>query len=316
MTGDLVIGLSAVIVAVDTRAPRVLITRGRDASPALPFGPFDPAGHRTFELGLRGWVSEQTGFDLGYVEQLYTFGDKGRETPGARLADAADDTRVISVSYLALTPEPGEIGGGFDASWRGWYTFFPWEDHRSGRPLIIDEKILPALTSWAAGNSGRQDRVSVAFGAGESHPWIEERVLERYELLYEAGLVTECARDAGLALPESELGSPMSSDHRRILATAMGRLRGKVKYRPVVFELVPERFTLSSLQQVTEALLGLRLHKQNFRRALDKTGLVEGTGAMETSTGGRPAEFYRFRRELLLRKDVSGVSTPPVRRDS
>lgn len=315
MTGDLVIGLSAVIVAADPVSPRVLATRGQDGAPALPFGPFDPIGHRTFELGLRGWVGEQTGFDLGYVEQLYTFGDKGRETPGARLADAGESTRVISVSYLALTPDPGVIDGAFDARWRGWYSFFPWEDHRAGRPAIIDNLIVPGLMSWAAGNTGRLDRVNVAFGLGEAHPWVEERVLERYELLYEAGLVTECARDAGLPLPEVELGSPMSSDHRRILATAMGRLRGKVKYRPVVFELMPERFTLSALQQVVEALLGLSLHKQNFRRALEKTGLVEGTGAMETSTGGRPAELYRFKREMVRRKEVSGVATPAARRE-
>ncbi|MEL6568333.1 MAG: NAD regulator [Pseudomonadota bacterium] len=316
MTGDLVIGLSAVIVAADSAGPKVLATRGRDGNPALPFGAFDPVEHRTFELGLRGWVSEQTGFDLGYVEQLYTFGDKGRETPDARLADAAETTRVISVSYLALTPEPGEIDGAFDARWRGWYTFFPWEDHRSGRPAIIDEAIAPGLVSWAAGHSGRLDRVNVAFGLGSNQSWVEERVLERYELLYEAGLVTECARDAGLPLPGRDLGSPMSSDHRRILATAMGRLRGKVKYRPVVFELMPERFTLSALQQVVEALLGLGLHKQNFRRALEKTGLVEGTGAMETSTGGRPAELFRFKREMVRRKEVSGVSTPTTRRDA
>ncbi len=315
MTADLVIGLSAVIVAADGQSPRVLVTRGRGGSPALPFGPFDPVGHRTFELGLRGWVREQTGFDLGYVEQLYTFGDKGRETPGARLSGAAQTARVISVSYLALTPEPGEIGGGFDARWGDWYTFFPWEDHRAGRPDLIDETIGPALKTWAAGHSGRLDRASVAFGLGGSHSWVEERVLERYELLYEAGLVPECVRDAGLPAPADTLGLPMSSDHRRILATAMGRLRGKVKYRPVVFELMPDRFTLSALQQVVEALLGLGLHKQNFRRALEKTGLVEGTGAMETSTGGRPAELYRFKRELGRRKEVSGVSTPAVRRD-
>jgi hypothetical protein len=68
----------------------------------------------------------------------------------------------------------------------------------------------------------------------------------------------------------------MASDHRRILATAISRLRGKIKYRPVVFELMPERFTLSALQRTVEGILGLGLHTQNFRRALDKTGLVTG----------------------------------------
>ena len=315
MSAQLVIGLSAVIVAADCEHPYVLVTRRDGDEAALPFGPFDPVGHRTFELGLRGWVYDQTGFDLGYVEQLYTFGDRGRETPGARLADAANTSRVISVGYLALTPERAEIDTSFDARWRSWYNFFPWEDHRRGRPDMIDTQIAPRLVSWAAGQGGRLDRARVAFGLGEENPWVEERVLERYELLYEAGLVPECARDAGLTGGDDGFGQPMASDHRRILATAMGRLRGKVKYRPVVFELMPDRFTLSSLQQVTEALLGLPLHKQNFRRALEKAELVEGTGAMETSTGGRPAELYRFKREMVRRRIVSGVATPAMRRD-
>ncbi|NBC21339.1 MAG: NAD regulator [Alphaproteobacteria bacterium] len=309
MSLPLIIGLSAVIVAADTQRPVTLVTR-RDASlPALPFGAFDPVNHRTFELSLRGWVREQTGFELGYVEQLYTFGDRGRETPDAHLSSAPGMARVISVSYLALTPEAAEIDTSFDANWRNWYAFFPWEDHRNGRPRLIDAEIAPQLKSWAAGQADRLDRARLAFGF-DGHAWIEERVLERYELLYEAGLVAECARDSGLPSQRPHFGEPMASDHRRILATAISRLRGKLKYRPVLFELMPERFTLSALQRTCEALLGLRLHKQNFRRALDKAELLEGTGAMETSTGGRPAELFRFRRELLRRRIVTGVATP------
>ena len=106
-------------------------------------------------------------------------------------------------------------------------------------------------------------------------------MLERYELLYEAGLVTEAQRDrhampAGGPVPP--LGADMVFDHRRILATAMGRLRGKMKYRPVVFELMPAEFTLLELQRTVEALSGIRLHKQNFRRLVEDQGLVEGTG--------------------------------------
>ncbi len=314
MSLPLIIGLSAVIVAAETDRPRVLATRRTDGLSELPFGAFDPEGHRTFELGLRGWVREQTGFELGYVEQLYTFGDRGRETPDARLSNGPGQARVISVSYLALTPEAAEIDTSFSADWRGWYAFFPWEDHRNGRPPLINEGILPQLKSWAAGHADRLDRARLAFGC-DGHGWIEERVLERYELLYEAGLVAECARDSGLPSERPHFGEPMASDHRRILATAISRLRGKLKYRPVLFELMPERFTLSALQRTCEGLLGLTLHKQNFRRALDKTGLVEGTGAMETSTGGRPAELYRFRRELLRRRIVTGIATPGRRND-
>ena len=305
----LLIGLSAVMVAVEADSPLVLVTRRETGEDALPFGVFDPDRHRTFDLSLRGWVREQTGFELGYVEQLYTFGDKDRETPEATLAGAAPNARVISVGYLALTPDARPAGESFEARWQSWYRYFPWEDHRNGRPDIIDSQIAPRLMTWAAGNERRMERARAAF-ALDGIRWIEERVLDRYELLYEAGLVIECARDAGLPKPDVRLGEPMASDHRRILATAISRLRGKLKYRPVVFELMPDRFTLSALQRVVEGILGLSLHTQNFRRALDKTGFVVGTGAMETSTGGRPAELYSYNRESMFGSATTGLSAP------
>jgi len=310
----LIIGLSVVIVAADGDKPSVLVTR-RDEGLALPFGTFDPARHRTFELALHGWVREQTGFDLGYVEQLYTFGDRDRETPEATLADAPRNARVVSVGYLGLTPGRQQLPEVLEARWRGWYGHFPWEDHRAGRPAIIDEEIAPRLETWAAGSETRQARIRLAFGL-DGKDWSDTRVLERYELLYEAGLVIECARDAGLPLPDTKLGEPMASDHRRILATAMERLRGKIRYRPVVFELMPEKFTLSSLQSTCEGVLGLNLHKQNFRRALDRANLVEGTGEMMARTGGRPAELFQFRRDALRQSQALGITTPTIRRES
>ena len=92
----------------------------------------------------------------------------------------------------------------------------------------------------------RRDRARLCFGIG-GIAWDEEKVLERYELLYEAGLVKEAQRDRQSAPPGGpvpSLGADMVFDHRRILATAMGRLRAKMKYRPVVFELMPPEFTL------------------------------------------------------------------------
>jgi len=319
-----VIGLSAVIVAVTEDAPYVVTTRDGDV-PGLPFGPFDPAGDRTLELSLRGWVSEQTGFDIGYVEQLYTFGDRGRETPLAEIASSPD--RVISISYLALTPSRAVLDR-VGARWRVWYEFFPWEDWREGRPRLIDEVIAPKLKTWARSardaqtQSSRRARVRLAF-ALDGAVWNEERALERYELLYEAGLAPEAARDrarfdgkpAPAITAAHGLGEPMQSDHRRILATAIGRLRAKIKYRPVVFELAPEQFTLLHLQRIVESIAGLELHKQNFRRLLDRTGLVEGTGALDASAGGRPAELFRARRETLSERPVGGVHVPAPRGD-
>ena len=93
-------------------------------------------------------------------------------------------------------------------------------------------------------------------------------MLERYELLYEAGLIHERWRDLALTPPPEDaavFGLPMAADHRRILATAIGRLRGKIKYRPVVFELMPPGFTFLQLQRTVEALAGVRLHKSMMR---------------------------------------------------
>jgi len=310
MTGPrLLIGLSAVMVALREGEPGVLVTRRPTGECALPFGPFDPVNHRTFDLSLRGWVREQTGFEIGYVEQLYTFGDKDRETPEATVTDAPQEARVISVGYLALTPEARPAGASFEARWEDWYHYFPWEDHRVRRPPVIEAEIEPRLKTWAAGNERRMDRARAAFGL-DGVRWIEERVLERYELLYEAGLVAECARDAGLPEPEIRLGAAMASDHRRILATGLSRLRSKIKYRPVVFELMPDRFTLSALQRSVEGILGQQLHTQNFRRALDKAGLVAGTGQMETGTGGRPAELFTFLRDYANSISGPGLATP------
>ncbi len=307
-----IIGLSAVIVAVTEEAPFVLVTREGDVT-GLPFGPFDPAGDRTLELSLRGWVKEQTGFDIGYVEQLYTFGDRGRE-----LAIRTDADRLISISYLALTPTRASLDRP-GARWRSWYDFFPWEDWRDGRPAVIDEVIAPKLKAWAQGGekelaAQRRARIRLAF-ATEGAVWNEERALDRYELLYEAGLASEAARDRGAATAKAivGLGEPMASDHRRILATALSRLRAKIKYRPVIFELAPDLFTLLHLQRLVESIAGLELHKQNFRRLLDRTGLVEGSGEFDTSAGGRPAELFRCRRELLSERPVGGVHVPAPR---
>ena len=322
------IGLTAAIVAIEDNEPLILTASGEDDGglAGLPFGPFDAVAHRTFEIGLRAWVEEQTGLRLGYVEQLYTFGDRGRH------AQAADtDAHLVSIGYLALTRKAGDKAAPVPgAAFEPWYRYFPWEDWRQARPEIIARDILPELAAWAGRSEepeaaralARKDRVRLYFGTEGAH-WDEERVLDRYELLYEAGLAQEAARDHARARgrpapepepePASPFGEPMISDHRRILATGLGRLRGKLKYRPVVFELMPQTFTLSRLQRTVEAITGAPLHKQNFRRGVERAGLVEGLGAFDVETGGRPAELFRFRKELLGALPLSGLSLPVLR---
>lgn len=310
------IGLTAAIVAAEDDEPTILVASDRgkgEPRAGLPFGPFDPRTHRTFEIGLHAWVEEQTGLRLGYVEQLYTFGDRGRH-----LAQDASP-HVVSVGYLALSRMPDNASlRASAAGFEPWYRFFPWEDWREGQPEILNSTILPLLRDWAAGKQepeagralGRQERLRLCFGIGAS-PWDEEKVLDRYELLYEAGLVEEAKRDGREAALAREtlpaLGEAMRFDHRRILATAIARLRAKLKYRPVIFELMPAEFTLTELQVTVEAISGRHLHKQNFRRLVETGALVEPTGEMSTSTGGRPAARFRFRREVMQERPSPGL---------
>lgn len=313
---DITIGLNAVIMAVTEEEPRVLTVSGdggEGSLPSLPYGPLDAEADRTLELGLRNWVRQQTGLELGYVEQLYTFGDRDRD-PG----QARDRVRNVSVAYLALVREI-EAAGSEGSEWRDVYGFFPWEDWRGGRPGVIGS-LEGALREWEeeapsdAERRERQERVELAFGLGGAG-WDGYQVLERYELLFQIGLVREAASapHPGEEASLFPLGEPMALDHRRILATALSRVRGKIKYRPVVFELMPPRFTLFQLQKVVEALAGVPLHKQNFRRLVEKGGLVEGTGRIEPMTGGRPAELFRFRREVLRERVAPGLGVPSPR---
>ena len=309
------IGLTAAIVAVENGEPAILVAgedKKSEPRAGLPFGPFDPLAHRTFEIGLRAWVEAQTGLRVGYVEQLYTFGDRGRH------AGPADEAHMVSVGYLALTrmPETAAVSKKAGAGFEPWYRFFPWEDWREKRPAILDT-IIPLLNEWTApphGELGRalgwRERLRLCFGTG-GVTWDEEKVLDRYEMLYEAGLIEEAKRDGReAALKRDELpilGEPMRFDHRRILATAIARLRAKLKYRPVVFELMPAEFTLTELQHTVEAISGRLVHKQNFRRLVESAALVEPTGETSTETGGRPAALFRFRREVLAERPAPGL---------
>lgn len=311
----------AVIVAVDGDVPLVLAAGD---PPALPAGPL-LTGEPSLQVSTRAWVREQTGRLPGYLEQLYTFADPGRLGDG-------DDEHVVSVSYLGLATagetsdgddeheghDGGNDGGVDPGRWRGWYELFPWEDQRNGSAALTE--VLPQLTAWAQdgalspGDGGllgqretRRARVAVAFGVG-ANPWRPDMALQRYELLYEAGLLPESP--AAWRQDRLAPGVAMAGDHRRIVATGVARLRAKIEYRPVVFELLDDEFTLGQLQRCVEAIAGQAVHKQNFRRTVAAQDLVEETGGRATGTGGRPAKLFRFRRAVQVERHVIGTKLP------
>lgn len=278
---DVAVELIAVVAAVIDRQPVALTIR---QGSALPSGPFE-LGHRSLQAGLRDWVEQQTGHPLGYIEQLYTFADRDR---------MVDDQarRAISISYLGLTRDDGAEHPP-KRDWRSWYGYFPWEDHRKAPPRVIEETILPRLRNWAddTGAGAREERwqrVTLSFGL-DDRPWNEELILQRYELLYEAGLVPETRRNGKAARDETIPGLEMVADHRRILATGIARLRTKIKYRPVVFELMPPVFTLLHLQRAVEALAGRFTSRISGASSSNRNSSRKPARPPPRPVGGRPS---------------------------
>ena len=302
MTEPISVELSAVVLTVVDDEPRVLVLPG--GPPArLPSDALRGTRDQTLEFGARRLLRRQVGLEPAWLEQLYTFGDRRRNF-WPRSPD-----RTITVAYLALVRHDLCSTGG---QWRDCYEFFPWEDQRSERdstaPLGAGLKKWRNRARADATRRERSERIERCLGLDQAG-WTPDLVLERYELVYEAALVAESWHDRGAAAPEERIlnGACMALDHRRILATALGRMRGKLRYRPVVFELMPPEFTLFELQRVIEAISGRGLHKQNFRRLVANQRLVEATGVRKPDTGGRPARLYRFRPEALAERRAAGV---------
>ena len=158
---------TAAIVTVEDDEPAILVAGDAAMSEpraGLPFGPFDPLAHRTFEIGLRAWVEAQTGLASAMSSS---------STPSATAAAMrapATPARTWSRSAISrsracrTTRGAASAGAGFEP----WYRFFPWEDWRDGRPAILDDDILPLLNDGPrrrrrAGRAlGRRERLRFA----------------------------------------------------------------------------------------------------------------------------------------------------------
>lgn len=161
----------------------------------------------TLEAAARRELEEETGIRDTYLEQLYTFGDPGRDPR----------TRVISVAYLALMrPE--------------------------ARTLRVSE-----------------ESIDVAWFAARRPP------------------------------------APLAFDHDAILAVALERLRSKLEYTTLAFELLPEVFSILELKHIYEQILGEKLDKGNFYRKIKDARVLEDTGVRREGRG-RPTALYRFAR--------------------
>lgn len=295
-----IVELVPVLIAITNGSLRVLtVAQGA----LLPNGLLAPLRH-SLQAGVRMWVAKQTSQPMGYVEQLYTFVDTRRQNE--------QGLPVLYVSYLGLVREAADSILHPDAKWQDCYGYFPWEDLRTDGGQR--DAIVSRLRIWA--NSAdteevrqkRLKRIHLCWGVKPEN-WSEEYVLQRYEMLYESGLIAEAAE------PQANFdftltGQPMRHDHRRVLATALSRLRAKIKYRPVIFELMPPEFTLLQLQNSVEAISGRLLHKQNFRRQIQQQNLIEPSDTGVSGSKGRPAQLYRFRDDVLPDRLISDIGLP------
>jgi 8-oxo-dGTP diphosphatase len=100
----------------------------------------------------------------------------------------------------------------------------------------------------------------------------------------------------------------LAFDHRRIIDVAHERLRGKVRYAPIGFELLPPRFTLTQLQRLYEIVLGAELDKRNFRKKLLSMDLLVETDELETGVRHRAARLYKFDRKKYDKLARQGFS--------
>ena len=209
--------VDVVVFTIVERTLRALLVRRElppfEGSWALPGG--FVRMDESLDAAARRELVEEAGVEVRWLEQLYTFGDLGRDP--AR--------RVITVAYFALV-DASELSpqAGSDAREVGWH----------------DVSGLPEL----------------AF------------------------------------------------DHAAIVAMAHERLRYKTEYAPVAFQLLPDDFTLSELQEVYEVILDRPLDKRNFRRKLLALSILEPTGEECRDGPGRPAALYRFRRDGF--RDLGG----------
>ena len=295
-----IVELVPVLIAITNGSLRVLtVAQGA----LLPNGLLAPLRH-SLQAGVRMWVAKQTSQPMGYVEQLYTFVDTRRQNE--------QGLPVLYVSYLGLVREAADSILHPDAKWQDCYGYFPWEDLRTNGGQR--DAVVSRLRIWA--NSAdteevrqkRLKRIHLCWGV-EPENWSEEYVLQRYEMLYESGLIAE-AVEPQANFDFALTGQPMHHDHRRVLATALSRLRAKIKYRPVIFELMPPEFTLLQLQNSVEAISGRLLHKQNFRRQIQQQNLIEPSDTGVSGSKGRPAQLYRFRDDVLPDRLISDIGLP------
>lgn len=202
-------------------------------------------------------LKEETNIDDIYMEQLYTWGDLRRDPR----------TKVIGCSYMSLVDSSRlDIKAGDDADDAAWF------------------KVKASIVGQKKSNTGEGYRVEN----------IVRLELTDDEVVLNASVRVDKTFDGNVVRVERELleSGGIAFDHAKIIEYAVERLRNKIEYTDIAFNLMPERFTLTELQQVYEVILGKELHKANFRRKI--ADMVLETEDYERDAGHRPSKLFRY----------------------
>ncbi|NTU20397.1 NUDIX hydrolase [Brevibacillus sp. HB1.2] len=227
---------------------------------ALPGGFVTPG--ESLEEAARRELRTETNVDDIYLEQLYTWGDTGRDPR----------TWVISTSYMALVDSSSlQLQAGDDADEAEWYR-------------IEDRWLKETKTATSDGSI--------------TEKWLELRLVHESEELSATIKITKTV--TGRTVRETREiveTNNIAFDHAKIIQYALERLRNKIEYTDIAFALMPELFTLSDLQQVYEVVLGRELLAAAFRRKVaDK---VLETNQYRKHAGHRPSKYFRFNPEWM-----------------
>jgi ADP-ribose pyrophosphatase YjhB (NUDIX family) len=202
-------------------------------------------------------LKEETNIDNIYIEQLYTWGNPGRDPR----------TRVISVSYMSLIDSSAlDIKASLDADEAKWFDV-SCKLYQRQKTITVKGYVLEQLFRLSLSNE-------------EDNLFALVKIVRTVE-----GKVTKTDR----TVVESQ---GIAFDHAKIIEYGIERLRNKIEYTDIAFNLMPELFTLTELQQVYEVILDTELLKANFRRKI--AGMVMETNEYTKDAGHRPSKLFRF----------------------
>jgi len=190
----------------------------------------------------------------------------------------------------------------------------PFEGHWAipGGFVRMDETLEQAALRELQEETGIHDvflEQLYTFGDLERDPRDRTITVAYYALINLVDQQIQAATDAREAnwFPISEIPE-LAFDHDQILQTAIARLRGKIRYEPIGFELLPKKFTLTQLQKLYEIVLDRQLDKRNFRKKILSMDLLIDTNELEQGVSHRAAKLYRFDESKYLELKQNGFS--------